>query len=48
MNLLFKYQTNKKIKHKIKSGETFDKILENYQIQKKEISIIKNALKKKS
>ncbi len=37
----------KKIKHKIKSGETFDKILENYQIQKKEISIIKNALKKK-
>ena len=37
----------KKIKHKIKSGETFDKILENYLIQKKEISIIKNALKKK-
>ena len=37
----------KKIKHKIKSGETFDKILENYQIQKKEISIIKKALKKK-
>ena len=37
----------KKIKHKIKSGETFDKILENYQIQKREISIIKNALKKK-
>ncbi|WP_440635229.1 peptidoglycan DD-metalloendopeptidase family protein [Candidatus Pelagibacter sp. HIMB1746] len=37
----------KKIKHKIKSGETFDKILENYQIQKKEISEIKNALKKK-
>ena len=38
----------KKIKHKIKSGETFDKILENYQIQKKEILEIKNALKKKS
>ena len=37
----------KKIKHKIKSGETFDKILENYQIQKKEILEIKNALKKK-
>jgi len=37
----------KKIKHKIKSGETFDKILENYQIQKKEISKIKNALKEK-
>ena len=25
----------KKIKHKIKSGETFDKILENYLVQKK-------------
>ena len=25
----------KKIKHKIKSGETFDKILEDYQIKKK-------------
>ncbi|WP_440675443.1 peptidoglycan DD-metalloendopeptidase family protein [Candidatus Pelagibacter sp. HIMB1593] len=37
----------KKIKHKIRSGETFDKILENYQIQKKEILEIKNALKKK-
>ena len=37
----------KKIKHKIKSGETFDKILEDYQIQKKEILEIKNALKKK-
>ena len=37
----------KKIKHKIKSGETFDKILENYQIQKKQILEIKNALKKK-
>ena len=37
----------KKIKHKIKSGETFDKILENYKIEKKEIIKIKNALKKK-
>ncbi|WP_440672418.1 peptidoglycan DD-metalloendopeptidase family protein [Candidatus Pelagibacter sp. HIMB1715] len=37
----------KKIKHKIQSGETFDKILENYLIQKKEILEIKNALKKK-
>ena len=37
----------KKIKHKIKSGETFDKILENYNIEKKEIIKIKNLLKKK-
>jgi len=37
----------KKIKHKIKSGETFDKILEDYLIQKKEIFEIKNALEKK-
>ncbi|WP_440677356.1 peptidoglycan DD-metalloendopeptidase family protein [Candidatus Pelagibacter sp. HIMB1587] len=37
----------KKIKHKIKSGETFDEILENYLIQKKEILEIKSALKKK-
>ena len=37
----------KKIKHKIKSGETFDKILENYFIDKKEINKIKNSLKKK-
>ncbi len=37
----------KKIKHKIKSGETFDKILENYGIDKKEIIKIKNSLKKK-
>ena len=36
----------KKIKHKIKSGETFDKILENYLVQKKEILEIKSALKK--
>ncbi len=37
----------KKIKHKIKSGETFDKILENYAIEKKEIIKIKSSLKKK-
>ena len=37
----------KKIKHKIKSGETFDKILENYSIEKSEIIKIKNSLKKK-
>ncbi len=37
----------KKIKHKIKTGETFDKILENYEIEKKEIIKIKNSLKKK-
>ncbi len=37
----------KKIKHKIKSGETFDKILENYFIEKKEILKIKESLKSK-
>ena len=37
----------KKIKHKIKSGETFDKILENYSIEKNEIIKIKKSLKKK-
>ena len=37
----------KKIKHKIKSGENFDKIFEKYKIEKKEITKIKNALKKK-
>ena len=37
----------KKIKHKIKSGETFDKILNNYKIEKTEINKIKDALKKK-
>ena len=37
----------KKIKHKIRSGETFDKILEDYSIQKNEIIKIKNSLKKK-
>ena len=43
-NLEPKYQ---KIKHKIKSGETFDKILENYSIKNDEIIKIKNSLKKK-
>ena len=38
----------KKIKHKIKSGETFDKILESYSINNKEILKIKNSLQKKS
>ena len=37
----------KKVKHKIKSGETFDKILESYSIEKSEIIKIKNSLKKK-
>ena len=37
----------KKIKHKIKSGETFDKILEGYSIEKSEIIKIKNSLEKK-
>ena len=37
----------KKIKHKIQSGETFDKILENYSIEKKEIIKIKKSLKEK-
>ena len=37
----------KKIKHKVRSGETFDKILENYSIEKKEIIKIKEFLKKK-
>ena len=37
----------KKIKHKIRSGETFDTILESYSIEKKEIIKIKNSLKKK-
>ena len=35
----------KKIKHKIRSGETFDKILETYSIEKKEIIKIKSSLK---
>ena len=38
----------KKIKHKIRSGETFDKILENYSINNEEIIKIKNSLKKKT
>ena len=38
----------KKIKHKIEAGETFDKILESYSIDKKEIIKIKNSLKKKT
>jgi len=37
----------KKIKHKISSGETFDKILENYSIDKNEIIKLKKALQKK-
>ena len=38
----------KKIKHNVKPGETFDKILENYSIEKSEITKIKNSLKKKN
>jgi murein DD-endopeptidase MepM/ murein hydrolase activator NlpD len=37
----------KKYNHKIKSGETFDKILSGYSIEKGEISAIKKSLKKK-
>ncbi|WP_435114202.1 peptidoglycan DD-metalloendopeptidase family protein [Candidatus Pelagibacter bacterium nBUS_36] len=37
----------KRIKHKIKSGETFDKILDKYEIDKDEIIEIKNSLSKK-
>tara|TARA_B100000674_G_scaffold462226_1_gene442038 strand:- start:2094 stop:3386 length:1293 start_codon:yes stop_codon:yes gene_type:complete len=37
----------KKVKHKINSGETFDKILSSYSINKKEIIKIKETLKKK-
>ena len=36
----------RKVKHKIKSGETFDKILESYSIKKEEIIKIKNSLNK--
>ena len=43
-NLEPKYE---KVNHKIRSGETFDKILNNYSIDKKEITNIKNSLKKK-
>ena len=38
----------KKVHHKIRSGETFDTILESYSIEKKEIIKIKNSLKKKT
>jgi len=37
----------KKYSHKIKSGETFDKILSNYSIEKEEIISIKESLSKK-
>ena len=37
----------KKINHKIKKGETFDKILNNYSIDKKEVIAIKKSLTKK-
>jgi len=43
-NLEPKYQ---KFHHKIKSGETFDKILKNYSIDRQEIIIIKKNLEKK-
>ena len=43
-NLESKY---KKIDHKILSGETFDKILEEYLIDKKEILEIKKSYQKK-
>ena len=37
----------KKISHKVEIGETFDNILENYSIDKKEIKILKKKLSKK-
>ena len=37
----------KKVKHKIKPGETFNNILEDYSIDKKEIIKIKESLEKK-
>jgi len=37
----------KKFNHKIKSGETFDKILSSYSIEKEEIRIIKESLLKR-
>ena len=37
----------KKVKHKVKPGETFDKILQEYLVSKTEIVKIKNSLKKK-
>ena len=44
-NLDPKYE---KVKHKIRSGETFDKILEEYSVSKSEIIKIKNSLKRKT
>ncbi len=38
----------KKVKHKIKSGETFDKILAGYSIDKSQILKIKSSLEKKT
>jgi murein DD-endopeptidase MepM/ murein hydrolase activator NlpD len=37
----------KKYNHKIRSGETFDKILDTYSIEKSEIKVIKKSLLKK-
>ena len=37
----------KKISHKVKIGETFDSILTDYSIDKKEIEVLKNKLNKK-
>ena len=37
----------KKISHKVEIGETFDSILENYLIDKKEVEILKEKLSKK-
>ncbi len=37
----------KKIRHKVKYGESFDNILESYKIDKNEIIKIKNSLKRK-
>ena len=37
----------KKVKHKIRTGETFDNILDSYSIENSEIIKIKNSLKKK-
>ena len=37
----------KKIKHKIKPGQTFDRILEEYSVDKNEVLKIKKSLKKK-
>ena len=56
-NIYFKKTTNhflnklepkfKKIRHKISGGETFDNILNEYQIDKKEIENLKNKLSEK-